>query len=303
MLEDGKFAFEIQFSSQTDAIWKERTIKYEELGIKPVWILGYKESIEDLLVSGNFYDSEICEDARINLGLTKSNAGIRINDLPQDLYFLRKNYLSEYQNRQIFHILTVVKGNCKLYLGYLRPTSKTKFYGTVIQLGELWKFSSKYVRFLPSIEILFNDKEKLKHQHIEAQTDLRKELHDKILEYTKCTSLYEIPEIAAQTMGNSPYKLKVFSIEYKINSVKDRLLAEIAIYEKFVKRKQKGDSFTFTKEVYEFLEKWGFITEENKQSLKPQMGNFLNNLRSLGILEKQGDSKIWIVTGKKLLDM
>lgn len=294
-----RFAFEIQFSPQTDEQWKERISKFQAADVTPVWILGYRKSIFELLKKTPYlierkqnYHPHII----INLGRAKQNASHSLVSDKETFYMSKK-----FPNREIFHILTVVDGKCEFYMGYLRPRSKTIFYGSLVRVDENWIFNEYLSRFMSPTEIQYNALEEKKIAETQNRSNLRIELNKRILQYTKCNFLHEIPEIAIQSKRMNLPNLVIFASKSSANDVPERLLAEIAIYLKFVKSKPKRFSFNFLDDILPFLKKWGLVIPERKHELFAQLGYFLDKLCAAGILVDENHSGEWIVTGKRII--
>lgn len=294
-----RYAFEVQFSSQTDEKWKERTDDYKKIGIEPIWILGYKNNITELFQTKYYNEKDdIFSNVRIKLGRTKHNAGIETNHQQETQSHYIHQKFSDYR---IFHILTVSNGKCKLYIGYLQAHSKTIFYGTVAHIGKDWEFSEMLSRFIPSVEQHFNAVEEKIRAEIWKRENLRRGLNKRVLEYAKCDFLHEIPEIKIQLKRMPLPDLMVFSTKSKVYYEHDVLLAEIAIYLKFVKIKPEGFSFSLSDDIVPFMNKWGLISAENERACLVQIAIFLDRLCRIEVLDKETTPNCYVVTGKKII--
>ena len=298
-LNELKFAFEVQFSEQADEKWTERNAKFKNSGVIPIWILGYRKPIEELFISNlnadnNYY---LISHLSIKLGRTRQNAAQVIDNWKKSTAFVFDKFPN---GVHVYHILTTTKDGTDLYLGYLKPSSKTIYYGDIARLGDDWEFNPHHKRFVPTIETKYNKRRKQIQEQNEKRKLARKELQEKILTYTKSKLLWNIPEIAVQE-GRMPLPgLNIFYSKHSPDSFEDRLLAEMGIYLKFVKNQKQGFTFTFQGNIRPFLEKWGFISSENQRFAFAQIGSFLARLRNAGILEKTPNSDQWRVTGKKI---
>jgi hypothetical protein len=298
-MEGKKFAFEIQFSEQDNEKWVERNTKFKDINVVPIWILGYRKPIKELCVSHlkEYDNNELISHLSIKLGRTRQNAAQVVDDWRKGTAYLFDKSPS---GVHIYHILTTTREGTNLYLGYLKPSSKTVYYGDIACLGNNWEFSSHHTRFIPTLEIEYNNRKKQIQELNEKRRFARKELQEKVLELTKSVWLKDIPEIAVQE-GRIPLPgAHIFCSKYSPDGFEGRLLAEIGIYLKYIKNQKQGFTFTFQGQIRPFLEKWGFITPENQRFAFAQIGSFLAHLRNAGILEKIPSSDQWRVTGKKI---
>ncbi|MBI3164126.1 MAG: hypothetical protein HYZ24_05535 [Chloroflexi bacterium] len=314
-LPNMKVAFEIQFSQQSQEKWKARTELYKKYGVVPVWILGFRKGITDLQKE-NYSD--------IAIPLTMQNAGIELPDSREwERHYQQTPFIREKQRNKshIFHFITHKNKKIGLYIAYLRrtPDKKTFWFGDILHIGTDWNFLEKDFRFAPEEENFFNldylekrekqkavDAERKKqegiHQERQKSEQLRRsELKAKLFQWLSVENEFEVPEIIMQI---KEHKIeRVFSVKWNPDpdKIPDRLIAELAVYYKFVKTKQIGFEFSYSKDIEPFLYDWNFCSDRNRQFAAAQISSgFLARLRQIGVLEKSPKSDKWKVV-KKLL--
>jgi len=315
-LPSAKIAFEIQFSQQVQEKWEYRTELYKKHGILPVWILGFRKGIDELK-KDSYSDIKIPQ--------TMQNAGIELPNYSKDWkkYSQQTPYVREHQEGKthIFHILTHKDNKIRFYVAYLRqtPDTKTLWYGDVFHIGSDWNFLENETRFIPEKENIFNRKyyeEQIKQRAIADegkkqfkidQTKLNSEQESRqkfkaiLFQWLKINHVAEIPELKIQYKEHSIERIFTIKVRPEPNEIPDRLIAEVAIYYKFIKTRPIGYKFSYSKDVEPFLREWKFCSDENKQYAAAQISSgFLARLRKIGILEKSPQSDSWKVL-KKLL--
>ena len=316
-LPTGKFAFEVQFSQQDQQEWKARTELYKNHGIFPVWILGFRKGIKQL---------QKADYLHIAIPLTMQNAGIELPDYRQWERSLQQTpYVREEQNGRshIFHLITYEDNQIGFYVAYLKrtPEKKTLWYGDILPIGRDWDFLEQDSRFAPEREGSFNrayfekqEKQKALDAKIRAQNDRyqerlaseqerRSELKARLFTRLKVEYEAEIPELKMQYDEHQIERIFTIKARREPNEIPDRLIAEIAVYYKFIKIKPIGFEFSYAHDVEPFLREWGFCSEENRQYAAAQISSgFLARLRQMGVLDKSPRSDYWKVSRKLLPD-
>lgn len=312
-----KIAFEIQFSQQNEEEWKIRTERYKKHNIVPIWILGFRRGIKEL-------QKERLSDFAIPQ--TMQNAGIELPKFEEwERYFEQTPFIREYQRNKthIFHFIVYESKRVELYVAYLGriQDTKTLWFGEIFPMGFNWDFLEKDFRFVPEREKTFNleyfEEQKqraeidaeMKKQNDAYQEKLRSEqgsrweLKSKLLQWLKVSHEAEIPELMLQYKEHKIERVFTIKIYPGPNEIPDRLIAEIAVYYKFIKTKPIGFEFSYPKDVEPFLREWKFCSDENKQYAAAQISSgFLARLRQIGVLEKSPKSGNWKVSKKMLPD-
>ncbi|MHB8777052.1 MAG: competence protein CoiA [Anaerolineales bacterium] len=316
-LPNMKIAFEIQFSQQDQEKWKTRTELYKKYGVVSVWILGFRKGVQELQRDSN---------SDITITQTMQNAGV---ELPKSedwqRYYNQSPYIRERQRNKtlIFHIITYEDKKIEFYIAYLRqePDKKTLWHGDIFPIGSDWDFLEKDFRFVPKEEKSFNIRyieERKQQEAIDAETKKqndayqaklnleqgsRWELKAKLLRWLKADHEAEIPELIMQYKEHKIERIFTIKIHPNQNEIPDRLIAEIAVYYKFIKTKPIGFEFSYSKDVEPFLREWKFCSDENKQFASAQISSgFLARLRKVGVLEKSPKKDKWKVVGKLIAE-
>jgi len=316
-LSKNKVAFEIQFSQQSQEKWEERTNLYKKHGIIPIWILGFRKGIDELK-KDRYSD--------VTMPQTMQNAGIELPDLQQwERYFQQTPYIREKQKDKshIFHFITYKDKKIGFYIAYLRriPDKKTLWWGDVFSVGADCNFLEKDFRFASEEENSFNleylekqeqqkaiDAEKIKQNNLyqeklNSEKGKRQELRVKLLRWLKVYHEAEIPELIMQSKEHKIERIFTIKIHPEPHEIPDRLIAEIAVYYKFIKTKPIGYEFSYAKDVEPFLLNWKFCSNKNRQFAAAQISSgFLARLRKIGVLEKSPQSDKWKVSRKLIIE-
>lgn len=316
VLPNARIAFEIQFSQQTQEKWEYRTELYKKHGIIPFWILGFRKDIKE------FYKDSFSD---ITIPITMQNAGIELPDSQQnwEKRYEQTPYIWQKQKDKthIFHFLTYKDQKKGFWVAYLRriPDKKVLWFGDILAMGSNWSFNEKDFRFEPEEENLFNLKyferqkkqraieEEQKKQNaliqgkLDAEREKRMELRNKLFGWLKVKHEAEIPELIMQYQEHKIDRVFTIKIHPKENEIPDRLIAEVAVYYKFIKIKPIGYEFSYAKDIEPFLREWKFCSDQNKQYVAAQISSgFLARLRQIKVLEKSTSNDKWKVLRKLL---
>jgi hypothetical protein len=287
-LKNRRFAFEIQFSEQDGNKWESRNEKYRNIDIVPIWILGYRKPIHEIIVSQGDR-----EPAKIILGRTREYAIKKIR-LVQELidHFTGISYGKHdaweiVEQYQAVHILSVSKGIAEFCLGYITQRSAIIWEGYTLPITQSSVFDQNQCRFIPEDEVSARKTAESKHlEQIEWKNrihTIQDELRQKVLAYTKAERVEWLPVVLANE--------DVFC-GYMNHGTYDILLLELALYLKIIRIKSFSEDT-----IEEFFLNWKFEWKEYRDLfLRGEIGDFFERLVKEGVLHYADG--IWHVSGK-----
>lgn len=272
-----RFAYEIQFSEQDGNTWETRNEKYRDIDVVPVWILGYRKHIHEIVVpQGNR------RPAKIKLGSTReyavTNASI-VQELVANLSrrTLRKNESWDMDERyKAVHILSISEGILELCLGYVTQKSATIWEGYLLPITQNSLFDQSQGRFIPDAEV---NARRIAEEKLQARIEwknrlnsIQEELRIKVLAYTKAKRTTWLPVVLANE--------DIFYGEEYEDGDYDILLLEVALYLKIIRLK------SFSEEtIEEYFRNWKFDWREYRYLLmNGEIGSFFKRLEKVGVL-------------------
>ena len=291
-IEGKRIAFEIQFSEQDGATWESRSQKYSDIGVVPIWILGYKKPLHEMVEHRMYFTS-----ARIKLGRTREYA-VQNAKLVQELIdrftdgsTYIKHPWESVEKYQVVHILTLEEGVPELSLGYVSQKSTTIWDGYCLPIGEDSAFDPNQGRFIPRDEVIaqraaeskFNEWTEWRDKVSRVQEELRK----KVLIYTKAERIEWLPIVLAND--------EIF-YGRKRHEVYDILLLEVALYLKIIRLHSFYDDT-----IAEIFINWGFEWKDYRNLfVYGEIGEFFTQLVENKILDRENGK--WKIVGKLTTD-
>jgi hypothetical protein len=283
-----KYAFEILFSEQDGHTWDERNQKLSSVGIVPVWILGYRKPLSEI-VESQWHN----EPSKIKLGRAREAAAInakivqKLENRITRYSFHERSAWETVDKYKVVHVLSVCEGNSDFYLAYISQKSAAIWEGYTLAIDNSACFDPISNRFLPAEEIAANEAAKAAFQEwSEWKTRLKAiqaELLGKVLTYSKADRLERLPVVVENW---DIFWGDVSDKDYDI------LLIEVALYIKIIRMKHFCEDA-----LEEILMSWKFEWKEANYLLQwGEIGKFLKRLEKAGVLSYD-EVGVWNVKG------
>lgn len=288
-LGNEKFAFEIQFSEQDGKTWESRSERYRDIGVIPIWILGYRKRLDVICKPQGAHQL-----LRFELGRTREYAVGKVG-LCQELIDQLKGQKSWTQDPwdnvdqyQVVHILCISGGISEFHLGYVTQKSATIWEGYTLPITPTSIFDLSQARWIPEIETSAIQSAKIKLQERTRWSNridaIQGELRKKVLAYTNVENLQWLPLVLANEdifFGeghNGPY---------------DILLLEVALYLKIIRL-----NIFYEDTIEDIFRCWNFEWKEYRDLfIRGELGKFFERLVKKGILLNTDGWK-WQVLGR-----
>ena len=314
-----RFAIEIQFSPQSYETWVQRTSDYHKVGIIPIWIIGVRDELANVIQKGYLPHREI---------LPVSNLDYFERNVVMDMYFrptwetaglkLRQesalaHLIANKNQPEVFYFVSVInnKSTAKLHFHSAVIWKENNAYksGFLINLDDEISFSETEERFISKAEADYSkiftarkEKQAIENEKYLNELLRRKEQKGKFISYLltkfQITSLEQFPEVKIQENAFRQNKNlpRLFHVNKCIYPNEDYLLVELAIYIKFVKLSKPGSKFDM-EEIKSYLIKWGLWDEVRFQTINAWIARILQQLLLFEVLSKSKvDRKpTWIV--------
>lgn len=303
-----RFAIEIQFSPQSDEVWAQRTSDYHKAGIIPLWIIGVRDELANILQKRNSSHREI---------LPVSNLDSFEQYVVRDMFFrptwekagvnLRQEsaiaYLVANRNQPaIFHFVSVINKESTAKLQFLGAIiwkdNNSHKSGFLVAMDDEISFSESEERFISKAEadyskifIARKEKQTIENERCRNELLRRKEQKSKFISHImtkfQITSLDQFPEVMIQenALRQNKNLPRLFHVNKCIYPNEDYLLVELAIYIKFVKLSKPGSRFDM-EEIKSYLIQWGIWDEARFQTINAWIARILQQLVLADVLSK-----------------
>lgn len=284
-----KYAFEIQFSEQDGCTWEERNQKFRAIGIVPIWILGYRKPLSEIVE-----DQGLREPAKVRLGRAREAAVKKVSIVYELEYRLTKEVLysqAAWENvykYSVVHFLSIFNGDPVFYLAYINQKSPAIWEGYTSPIDKTSFFDQTNSRFVPAEEVSANRRAEIAFQEWSNWKSrintIQEDLRQKVLSYTKVKSIERLPVILENW--------DIFH-EYSGDRDYDILLLEAALYLKIIRLRHFSEDV-----IEEMFRSWKFEWKEYRNLfLWGEIGEFIKRLVKAGVLDYD-EMGVWKVKGK-----